>query len=55
VPWFRREPSPAEVRAFARNRRGSAKAAEAYAKQQRDREATRRALADRRRAGRRSR
>lgn len=44
------KPDPKEVRAFARNKRGSAKAAEAYAKQQRDREATRKALAARRAA-----
>jgi hypothetical protein len=47
---FGSKPSPAEVRGFARGKRSSGNAAEAYAKQQRDAAATKRAVAARRRA-----
>lgn len=53
MPFFSSKPSKAEVRAFGRDRRGSAKAAEAYAKQKRDQEATRAAMRARRAAERR--
>ena len=55
MPLFGSKPSKAEVRAFGRNRRGSAKVAEAYAKQKRDQEATRAAMRERRAAAKRSR
>lgn len=42
---FSKEPSPKEVKQFAKGRAASAKAAEAYARQQRDQAAARRAQA----------
>jgi len=47
--WFGK-PSPAEVRSFGRGGRASGKAAEAWAQQQRDKAATRKAMAERRAA-----
>lgn len=48
MPLFRREPTAKEVKAFRRGRTSSAAAAEAYAKQARDRAATRAAVRARR-------
>ena len=50
---FSKEPSKAEVRGFARGKQSSAKAAEAYARQQRDKAATRKAVAERKAAAKR--
>ena len=50
---FSKGPSKAEVRGFGRGQRSSGKAAEAYAKQQRDKAATRKAVAQRKAAERR--
>ena len=50
---FSKGPSKAEVRGFARGKQSSAKAAEAYARQQRDKAATRKAVAERKAAARR--
>ena len=47
---FSKRPSQAEINKFGRGGRGSARAAEAYAKQQRDKAATRKAMAARRAA-----
>jgi hypothetical protein len=47
---FSSKPSKAEVRGFSRGQRSSAKAAEVYARQQRDKAAARKALAERKAA-----
>jgi hypothetical protein len=49
--WFSRKPDPAEIRGFGRGKRASGKAAEEWARQQRDKAATRKAQAQRRKGG----